>query len=81
MVAATGRAGTAVMWHDQVWHRGAINRTADRTRWVQQAAYGRRWISQRFYPFVNYHMPEGVIERAAPRRRRMLGMHKPDNYG
>ena len=36
-VSAVGKAGTAVMWHDQVWHRGAKNRTADRVRWVQQA--------------------------------------------
>ncbi len=26
MHSATGKAGTAVMWHDQVWHRGATKR-------------------------------------------------------
>lgn len=76
-----GKAGTAVMWHDQVWHRGATNRTADRTRWVQQAPYGRRFIAQRFYPFINYQMPQEILERANPRRRRMLGVHGPGAYG
>ncbi|MBI2301222.1 MAG: phytanoyl-CoA dioxygenase family protein, partial [Armatimonadetes bacterium] len=64
--SAVGRAGTAVIWNDQTWHHGAKNRSADGTRWVLQAPYARRWISQRFWPFVNYRLPEGVIERANP---------------
>lgn len=80
-VSATGAAGTAVLWHDQVWHRGAPNRSRDRVRWVQQAPYGRRFIAQRFYPFINYRMPPEVIERANPRRRRLLGVHGPGAYG
>jgi hypothetical protein len=69
------------LWHDQVWHRGAPNRTADRTRWVQQAPYGRRFIAQRFYPFVTYRMPAGILKRANPRRRRLLGLHDIGAYG
>jgi ectoine hydroxylase-related dioxygenase (phytanoyl-CoA dioxygenase family) len=79
-VSATGKAGTAVMWHDQTWHRGAPN-TSDRTRYLLQLAYSMRWVSQRFYPFVNYHMPEAILERANPRRRRLLGAHSPGAYG
>jgi ectoine hydroxylase-related dioxygenase (phytanoyl-CoA dioxygenase family) len=81
VVSAIGPAGTAVVWHDQTWHRGAPNRTSDRVRWVLQAPYGRRFISQRFYPFVNYRMPEGVLERAGPRRKRLLGLHGVGAYG
>jgi ectoine hydroxylase-related dioxygenase (phytanoyl-CoA dioxygenase family) len=80
-VSGPGRAGTAVLWHDQTWHRGGPNVTTDRVRWVQQAPYGRRFIAQRFYPFVNYHMPEEIIERANPRRRRLLGLHGRGAYG
>jgi len=79
--SAVGKAGTAVMWHDQTWHRGGPNRTQDRTRWVQQAPYGRRFIAQRFYPFVNYRMPEEILERANPRRKRLLGVHGVGAYG
>jgi ectoine hydroxylase-related dioxygenase (phytanoyl-CoA dioxygenase family) len=81
VVSALGAAGTAVIWHDQTWHRGAPNRTEDRTRWVQQAPYGRRFIAQRFYPFVNYPMPEEILERANPRRKRLLGVHSIGAYG
>jgi len=81
VVSAIGAAGTAVMWHDQTWHRGATNHSRDRLRWVQQAPYGRRFIAQRFYPFVNYHLPEAILERANPRRRRLLGVHARGAYG
>jgi len=81
VTSALGSAGTAVIWHDQTWHRGAPNRTQDRVRWVLQAPYGRRFISQRFYPFINYRMPEAILERANPRRKRLLGLHGIGAYG
>jgi ectoine hydroxylase-related dioxygenase (phytanoyl-CoA dioxygenase family) len=80
-VSAVAPAGAAVIWHDQTWHRGATNRSADRIRYVQQAPYGRRWVSQRFYPFVNYRVPAEVLERANPRRKRLLGVHGVGAYG
>ncbi len=79
--SAVGPAGTAVLWHDQTWHRGAINNSGDRIRWVQQAPYGRRFIAQRFYPFINYRLPEAILERANPRRKRLLGVHGIGAYG
>jgi ectoine hydroxylase-related dioxygenase (phytanoyl-CoA dioxygenase family) len=79
--SATGPAGTAVIWNDQVWHRGATNHSKDRTRWVQQAPYAKRYIAQRFYPFINYRMPEEILERANPRRKRLLGVHPIGAYG
>ena len=81
VVSAVGKAGTAVLWNDQSWHRGGPNRSEGRVRWVQQAPYGRRFIAQRFFPFVNYRMPEAVLERANPRRRRLLGVHSAGAYG
>ena len=80
-VSTPGPAGTAVLWNDQTWHRGGLNLSQNRLRWVQQAPYARRFIAQRFYPFINYHMPEAILERATPRRRRMLGLHGPGAFG
>jgi len=79
-VQAMGRRGTAVMWNDQVWHRGGLNRT-ERTRLVQQVTYGRRFMAQRFYPFAAYALPQAVLGRAGPRRRRLLGLHGHGAYG
>lgn len=79
--SAVGRAGTAVLWNDQTWHRGGSNVSDGRVRWVQQAPYGRRFIAQRFFPFVNYHLPEEILERANPRRQRLLGKHAPGPFG
>jgi ectoine hydroxylase-related dioxygenase (phytanoyl-CoA dioxygenase family) len=81
VVSAVGNAGTAVLWNDQTWHRGGPNTSDGRLRWVQQAPYGRRFIAQRFFPFVNYHLPEAILARANPRRRRLLGLHPAGAYG
>jgi hypothetical protein len=40
-----------------------------------------RFVSQRFYPFVNYQLPSRVLERADERRRRVLGFHPKGAYG
>jgi ectoine hydroxylase-related dioxygenase (phytanoyl-CoA dioxygenase family) len=79
--SAVGKAGTAVIWNDQTWHHGATNKSKDRFRWVQQVPYARRWIAQRFYPFINYRLPEGILDRATPRRKRLFGVHKLGAYG
>ncbi|MBP6506215.1 MAG: phytanoyl-CoA dioxygenase family protein [Opitutaceae bacterium] len=80
-VNSCGKAGTLVLWNDQTWHRGGPNVSNGRTRWVIQTPFARRWVAQRFYPFVNYHMPEDVIARATPRRKRLLGFHNIGAYG
>lgn len=80
-VLATGRAGTCVLWNDQTWHRGGPNVSNGRTRWVIQTPYARRFIAQRFYPFINYRLPEHVIARANPVRKRILGLHAIGAYG
>jgi hypothetical protein len=40
-----------------------------------------RFISQRFYPFVNYQLPAHVLARADERRTRVLGVHPKGAYG
>ncbi|MDB6095088.1 MAG: putative protein involved in biosynthesis of mitomycin antibiotics/polyketide fumonisin [Verrucomicrobia bacterium] len=81
MVSSPGKAGTLVLWNDQVWHRGGPNLSEGRIRWVIQTPLARRAIALRYWPHVNYHMPEDVIARANPRRKRLLGFHPIGAYG
>ncbi len=74
------RAGDIYLHNGQCWHRGAPN-VSPRTRYLFQLTYARRWVSQRFYPFVNYRVPAHVVEGADERRRRVLGMHPMGDYG
>lgn len=74
------RAGDIYLHNGQCWHRGLPNRS-DRTRYLFQQTYARRWVSQRFHPFVNYQIPRHVLERADARRRRVLGLHPMGDYG
>lgn len=81
MVKSSGKAGTCVLWNDQTWHQGGRNTTDGRIRWVIQAPYAKRYIAQRFYPFINYRMPQEILDRANPRRKRILGLHEIGAYG
>jgi hypothetical protein len=74
------RAGDIYLHNGQCWHRGAPN-TSDRTRYHFQLSYGMRWVSQRFYPFINYCLPPALLERSDERRRRVLGVHPHGAYG
>ncbi len=73
-------AGDAYLQHGQVWHRGAPNRS-DQTRCLLQQCYAARHVSQRFYPFLTYAMPEHVLEGADERLLRVLGKHPKGAYG
>jgi ectoine hydroxylase-related dioxygenase (phytanoyl-CoA dioxygenase family) len=72
-VWAVGKAGDVVVYHHQVWHRGGPNTLGERL--TVHLSYGCRFIAQRFFPFINYHMPEEILARSDPRRRRLLGIH------
>lgn len=81
-VSILAKAGDCLIFNGQTWHRGSRNRS-DKERIVQQVTYGRRWISQRLYPFINYRMPQHVLDRWSghPRMKRLLGMHERGAYG
>ncbi|MBD2863773.1 phytanoyl-CoA dioxygenase family protein [Paenibacillus oceani] len=81
-VSILAKQGDCLIFTGQLWHRGARNES-DEPRVVQQVMYGKRWISQRFYPFVNYKMPQEIVERwkEHPRMSRLLGMHPRGPYG
>jgi ectoine hydroxylase-related dioxygenase (phytanoyl-CoA dioxygenase family) len=75
-----GKAGSVVMFNNQVWHRGGPNRS-DRIRYMAQVSYGRRIIGHKYFPFMNYQMPEHVYREAGPRLRRLLGFLPSGAYG
>jgi ectoine hydroxylase-related dioxygenase (phytanoyl-CoA dioxygenase family) len=79
-VSILAKAGDCLIFNGQTWHRGAKN-VSDQPRILQQVHYGKRWISQRLNPYINYVMPQGIIDRANPRRRRLLGLHEVGPYG
>lgn len=74
------RRGDVYLQHPLVWHRGAPN-TSDRTRYLYQIAYGRRSIAQRFFPFLNYRVPDHVLDGADERILRLLGKHAKGAWG
>ena len=75
-----GPAGSVVMFNNQVWHRGGPNQS-DRARYITQVTYARRVIGHKYYPFINYTMPEHVYQNANPRLKRLLGFLEHGAYG
>ena len=75
-----GKAGSVVLFNNQVWHRGGPN-NSDSTRYITQVTYGRRMINSMYYPFMNYDMPEHVYKDANPRLKRLLGFLNHGPYG
>lgn len=75
-----GKAGSVTMFNNQVWHRGGTN-TSERTRYITQITYGRRVIGHKYYPFMNYNMPEHVYTDANPRLKRLVGFLDHGAYG
>lgn len=74
------KAGDAYLFNGQGWHRGAPN-TSDRTRYLFGMTFSKRFVAQRFFPYVTYQLPPHVLERADERCRRVLGFHGKGAYG
>ncbi|MGA1197936.1 MAG: phytanoyl-CoA dioxygenase family protein, partial [Candidatus Latescibacterota bacterium] len=75
-----GKAGSVIIFNNQVWHRGGPNES-DRHRYITQITYGRRIVGHKYYPFMNYQMPEHVYKDADPRLKRLLGFLDHGAYG
>ncbi len=75
-----GHAGDCYLMHNQCWHRGSPNTSAS-TRYLIGTNYGRRFVSQRLHPFVNYQLPAQVEAGADGRLRRVLGHHPKGTEG
>ncbi len=72
VTTCTGRMGSVMVFNNQVWHRGAPNRS-DTVRYVTQVSYGRKSIGHFYDPFMNYRMPDHVVAGADSRLKRLLG--------
>ena len=72
--------GSAVCFNNQVWHRGAPN-LSDKARYITQVTYGKRLVGHKYYPFMNYQMPEHCYKNASPRLKSLLGFLPHGAYG
>ncbi len=74
------KAGDAVLFRSDVWHRGTAN-TSEETRYLLQVHYAHRMITQKYPPYLNrFQFEDAVLERATPRQRRLMGDHRPGAY-
>jgi hypothetical protein len=82
IVSCCGRAGSVVMFNNQVWHRGAPN-LSDRVRYMTQVSYARRIIGHRYFPFMNYVLPEQCMKglEGNPRKKKLMGFLPAGAYG
>ncbi len=80
IVSNLGKAGSLIMFNNQVWHRGSPNST-DVTRYITQVSYARRLVGHKYHPFMNYQMPEEAYRDANPRLKRLLGFLPSGAYG
>ena len=79
-VSLTCAAGDCVIYSNHCWHRGAPN-TTDRTWLATVAGYSRRFVAQRFWPFLNYALSRDILDQCTPRQRQLLGEHPRGPYG
>ena len=74
------KAGDLYLLNGQTWHRGVPNQS-DRIRYLFHQVYGQRFVAQRFWPYLNYRMPDHVLQGADERLLRILGKHPEMAYG
>ena len=74
------KAGDLYLLNGQTWHRGVPNES-ERVRYLLHQVYGQRFVAQRFWPYLNYHMSDYVLEGADERLLRVLGKHPEMAYG
>ena len=79
-VSLTCNAGDCVMYSNQAWHQGARNQT-DRLRLSVMPTYARRFVAQRFWPFLNYTLSRDILDHCSPHQRELLGEHPRATYG
>jgi ectoine hydroxylase-related dioxygenase (phytanoyl-CoA dioxygenase family) len=75
-VLLPARAGDAILFVSDIWHRGTPAQP-DCGRFFLQCHYGRRDIAQRIYPTDEFNQvaPEAAERAASERERRLIGLH------
>ena len=79
IVCATGKAGTAVLINNQLWHRGARN-VSEIARDTLQISYGRRIIGHKYKTIMNYQMPDRIWKNKSEKVKRRLGFLQGGAY-
>ena len=74
------RTAESSRWPPRERHSGAVNATADRTRYLLQVHYARRMVAQKFSPYLEWRFNPAVLAACTPRQRRLLGDHRPGAY-
>lgn len=74
------KAGDALVFRSEVWHRGTAN-TSNQVRYLLQVHYAQRMITQKYPPYLNKFQFDGtLLAQATPRQRRLMGDHRKSNY-
>ena len=75
------RAGDIYLHNSQCWHRGTPNRSG-KLRYLLQQQYGQAWAFRRYNAYINYKMPEHLLEDADERLFKVLGSFRfnPEDY-
>ncbi|MEM1229883.1 MAG: phytanoyl-CoA dioxygenase family protein [Pseudomonadota bacterium] len=82
VVPLLGRAGDALLFVSDVWHRRMPCLEGDAGRFFLQAHYGRRDIAQRLRTTaqVNHVAPAARDRAVTQRQRQLIGLHEPLFY-
>lgn len=73
------KAGDALLFRSDVWHRGTANRS-NQVRYLLQVHYANRWIAQRFPPYLSFRFDPALLAQTTARQRRLLGEHSTGAY-
>ncbi|MFT5366861.1 MAG: hypothetical protein ACI8V2_001811 [Candidatus Latescibacterota bacterium] len=69
------RAGDIYLHNSQCWHHGMPN-LSDRVRYLLQQQYGPRWAFPRYNAYIQYDLPEHLLDGASDKLRQVLGDHR-----
>jgi ectoine hydroxylase-related dioxygenase (phytanoyl-CoA dioxygenase family) len=80
-VLLPAKAGDAILFVSDVWHRGTPAQP-EYGRFFLQCHYARRDIAQRLYPTESFSQvaPEAAARARDERDRRLIGLHPPAFY-
>jgi len=75
-VSLPAKAGDAILFVSDIWHRGTPAKEGNR-RFFLQCHYGRRDIAQRIFPTaeVSHVLPEAAERATTDRERALIGLH------
>jgi ectoine hydroxylase-related dioxygenase (phytanoyl-CoA dioxygenase family) len=75
------KAGDAILFVSDIWHRGTPAKDGIR-RFFLQCHYGRRDIQQRIFPTaeVSHVLPEAAERATTDRERQLIGLHNMGFY-